>query len=55
MPGAWARSSGCLKVALGKTRAAVNGGGGSGEPTTREVFQGTRTGGASAALGAGSG
>src|SRR5438105_14552827 len=37
-------SSGFLKVTSGKTRTALNGGGGSGEPTTLEVVHGLRGG-----------
>src|SRR5207249_4307027 len=36
-------SSGCSNLRLGNARTTLKGGGGSGEPTTREVVQGWRT------------
>src|SRR5690349_16093191 len=43
--GQLAMSSGWLIFTFGKTRTALNGGGGSGEPTTFDVVHGTRAGG----------
>src|SRR5205085_8467869 len=42
LPGARASSSGCKNFRFGNARTTLNGAGGSGEPTTREVVQGTR-------------
>ena len=36
-------SKGCSNFNFGNARTTLNGGGGSGEPTTREVVQGVRT------------
>src|SRR6266852_5319368 len=35
-------SKGCSNFSFGNARTTLKGGGGSGEPTTREVFQGVR-------------
>src|SRR5262249_38511142 len=43
LPGQRARSKGCSNFSLGNARTTLKGGGGSGEPTTREVVQGVRT------------
>src|SRR5262245_57910666 len=42
LPGHRARSKGCSNFRFGKARTTLKGGGGSGEPTTREVVQGVR-------------
>src|SRR5580704_9917098 len=44
LPGQRAISKGFLNLRFGNARTTLKGGGGSGEPTTREVVQGTRTG-----------
>src|SRR5438270_10206857 len=44
LPAQRARSRGCSNFRFGKARTTLKGGGGSGEPTTREVVQGVRTG-----------
>src|SRR4051812_20069337 len=42
LPGQRARSKGCSNFSFGNARTTLKGGGGSGEPTTREVVQGAR-------------
>src|SRR2546430_16278092 len=44
LPGQRASSRGRSNFRFGKARTTLKGGGGSGEPTTREVVQGVRTG-----------
>src|SRR5262245_25753977 len=41
-PGANAQSTGFRNCSFGNTRTTLNGGGGSGEPTIRDEFQGLR-------------
>ena len=43
LPGERAMSRGCSNFRFGNARTTLKGGGGSGEPTTREVVQGVRT------------
>src|SRR6202041_2492284 len=42
LPGGRAMSKGCTNFTFGNARITLKGGGGSGEPTTLEVFQGMR-------------
>src|SRR5271166_1161468 len=42
LPGGRAMSKGCSNFRLGNARTTLKGGGGSGEPMTREVVQGIR-------------
>src|SRR5262245_27937101 len=49
LPGQRASSRGFSNFSCGNARTTLNGGGGSGEPTTRDVVQGTRAGSAPAA------
>src|ERR1700720_3048412 len=44
LPGGWAMSKGCSNFSFGNARTTLKGGGGSGEPTNREVVHCVRMG-----------